>query len=623
MAAEKFDPVPVYNRNESLYGDAAPVAGGAATPVAAEPLRVPVYNREEPLVETAQPVKPEAKPDYANMGWWDVAGRGAKALPGDMRDVAMALPHAVANPGETWGGVKSLARGAAGATGLYGGATPEDKAAFSGAVAPYTAAWDAVSSGDTAGLKEQIAEHPANLALSYAPVAGAAGAGLRGLSAGAKTAGAANAVTKGLEIAGNAVGKTGQALNMLDPVQAGMAGVTKLGGPVVKGTMAGLSDKPYNAYTKGFEAAKEGGKALEDFKSFATGDAGPVDFSTRVRKAMAAKRDEEINAWAQSKQGVAAQGRGPVNLDDALDTIRANARKMGNPALAIDPAAHQAMFNAYQAVLKHAALPPGAPGAQLLGVDKLKQRLHAAAEAAPNDEARTAVHGVRDAVRDALIAHAPEYEPLMSGWQTMQDNFNNIEKSLGTGSKTAASSEMAKFLKAQKTPGGRDLIDQLAQYDRTLPHAVAGASFAGPGKLGRAPNIAELGMLAHSLYSGNPVTGLLGGAGALFGNVPALQRTAPILAGRAARLGKPLEQVYHAGQQTVLPEERGHNAVRELTVHPRRASGGAVKGHQHLVDRLFAAHERAKREEKAHTAGILHQPDEAVAKALHVAQAAI
>jgi hypothetical protein len=55
----------------------------------------------------------------------------------------------------------------------------------------------------------------------------------------------------------------------------------------------------------------------------------------------------------------------------------------------------------------------------------------------------------------------------------------------------------------------------------------------------------------------------------------------------------------------------------------RYASGGAVKGHQHLVDRLFAAHERAKREEKAHTAGILHQPDEAVAKALHVAQAAI
>ena len=55
----------------------------------------------------------------------------------------------------------------------------------------------------------------------------------------------------------------------------------------------------------------------------------------------------------------------------------------------------------------------------------------------------------------------------------------------------------------------------------------------------------------------------------------------------------------------------------------RYASGGAVKGHQHLVDRLFAASERARREEKAHTSSILHQPDEAVAKALNIAQAAI
>jgi hypothetical protein len=51
--------------------------------------------------------------------------------------------------------------------------------------------------------------------------------------------------------------------------------------------------------------------------------------------------------------------------------------------------------------------------------------------------------------------------------------------------------------------------------------------------------------------------------------------------------------------------------------------GGAVTGHQHLVDRLFAAHERAKREEKASTSGLLRQPDEAVAKALSIAQAAI
>jgi hypothetical protein len=46
-------------------------------------------------------------------------------------------------------------------------------------------------------------------------------------------------------------------------------------------------------------------------------------------------------------------------------------------------------------------------------------------------------------------------------------------------------------------------------------------------------------------------------------------------------------------------------------------------GHQHLVNRLFRHVERAKREEKAHTAPLLEQPDSAVAKALNVAQASI
>lgn len=52
------------------------------------------------------------------------------------------------------------------------------------------------------------------------------------------------------------------------------------------------------------------------------------------------------------------------------------------------------------------------------------------------------------------------------------------------------------------------------------------------------------------------------------------------------------------------------------------ARGGKV-GHQHLVDRMFREVEKAKRAEKGRTSVLLHQPDEAVAKALNVAQAAI
>ena len=52
------------------------------------------------------------------------------------------------------------------------------------------------------------------------------------------------------------------------------------------------------------------------------------------------------------------------------------------------------------------------------------------------------------------------------------------------------------------------------------------------------------------------------------------------------------------------------------------ARGGKV-GHQHLVDRLMRGVEQAKKAEQERTSAILHQPDEAVAKALNMAQAAI
>jgi hypothetical protein len=54
-----------------------------------------------------------------------------------------------------------------------------------------------------------------------------------------------------------------------------------------------------------------------------------------------------------------------------------------------------------------------------------------------------------------------------------------------------------------------------------------------------------------------------------------------------------------------------------------RKRGGRVSGHQHLVDRLFKAIEKAKRVEGHRTSALLHQPDEMVAKALNVPQSVV
>jgi hypothetical protein len=68
----------------------------------------------------------------------------------------------------------------------------------------------------------------------------------------------------------------------------------------------------------------------------------------------------------------------------------------------------------------------------------------------------------------------------------------------------------------------------------------------------------------------------------------------------------------------------GANDINEsyYAGRPHHARGGKV-GHQYLVDRLFRHVEKAKKAEKGRTSAILQQPDEMVAKALNVAQAAI
>jgi hypothetical protein len=66
-----------------------------------------------------------------------------------------------------------------------------------------------------------------------------------------------------------------------------------------------------------------------------------------------------------------------------------------------------------------------------------------------------------------------------------------------------------------------------------------------------------------------------------------------------------------------------YQAGKTEEVNPEYQRGGAVSGHQHLVDRLFSEVEKARKAEKGRTSVLLHQPDEHIAKALNMAQAAI
>ena len=609
---------------------ASPTPHASGNPLLADPDLAPAPDPAPAPVKTT---------DYANTSWPDVLKQGASALPGDFIEQAMAIPRAVANPGAAWEGAKSIARGAGSQLGVYqddAATRAQDEAAAGAAVAPYSAMWQAIRHGDTASLKQQLMEHPAGFALAMAPVAGG-GAGVLGKAAGAaEAAGAAAPVTASLSGASKALGAVGTGLNMADPVFDTTQALSKIGGPAAKVGMSWASGKPVSEFTDAFQRGKEGGLPLETFNDFATGRQGAPELSAMASKAVKAAKNDEIARWAASKQGAVEANKGPVPLINTGRALREQWDKMGDPALAFSPDAHNKFLAAWDTIAAHNQLPANHPAASIPGIDLMKQRIYDLAESErSNPELRNALLSVHQAVGQDLRAHAPVYGDLMDRYQGLQDNFNTLAKTLGTGDKTSATAEMRNFLKAQKSPNGRNLIDQLAQQNPMLPHAVAGAAFksgAGDAWGLNLRNILEATGVAHGFVTGNPWTAAGAGAAAIFGHSPWLQRTLPTAAGVASRAAPAIGNAYtgarnaaQAVQRAAPPQKEESPSVHELVVHPSRpahARGGRV-AHQHLVDRLFRHVERAKREEKAHTSSLLEQPDSAVAKALNVAQASI
>ena len=594
------------------------VPGGASTPPVAgvPPVAATPPQSDEDFLKSAQTEhqQPMAPLDYANMPWREGVNRGLANIPTDL----MALPNAVMHPSETWEGLKSIARGAGSDLGIYGSASPQDVAAASAAAAPYTAAWSALH-GDTTPLKQQMIEHPLGTPLAFAPVA-SGGAGIAGkLGEAAEAAGAAAPITAGLQGASKVLGGVGTALNLADPVYDATKIASGIGGPLATRTMATLSGKPASVFSGAYGAAAQGGDALQTFNDFARGNQGPLELSDRAKTAMQALKNDDVQKWAATKAGIAEANKGDVPLTNTQQALQDQWAKMGPRSLAFDPTVHDKFQDAWNTIAQHGNAPLGDPAASITGIDLMKQRLYNLAQSERGSpELKNALMAVHNAVGQDLRTWAPSYGKLMDQYQGNLDKFNTLTKELGTGSNTSAATEMNKFLRAQKTPNGQRFIDQLAEKDPLLPHAVAGAAFnTGHGSLG-ARDLIELGAAAmHGMYTGSPVAPMAATAAAVYGHSPGIQRAIPQAAGYVSRAAPAVGVGYTGLRTAAQAEQRARGATG--TAYAR----GGRAGHQHLVDRLFQHVERAKKAEKAHTSSLLQQPDSAIAKALNVAQAAI
>lgn len=591
--------------------------------------------------------------EYRGMPWKEVLAKGGEEFLPSAGRAIMAIPSAVMHPSETAGAFKKAGLGAAGKMGLYEEKDPqkraEQEAMFGAMVEPITATYHAAT-GDTGELKKLIAEDPFAVAsIAGAPVGGALGMAGRGLGMAGRigtVAGAplraAGAVTTAMADPLAAVGGLGAGA-----VNVGMNQMRRL-----RQLGTGIENYPFEmAYKAG--ALPSGAAEKSAFNQFASGSGDVQDFAQKAKDAARSLRDKEINDWAKSK-GVMAQAFTqplPYTLvQQAMDNYRATRLPSRNFGMGSANAAHDALDEIQRNILKR-QLPQNAahPVNTLAGFDQLKQELWDAAQGAGTDMEKNAILSAYHGVKDTLNQTAPGYQDLMDRWRSTNANINNIEKSLGTTDKVAANAALARFVKQQKTPEGRELISQLAEHEPELPYMAAGAALhhdTARGGAGLAQNISlaqYTPMVLSSLARGElgEAAKGIGAAAAHMGiQSPSLARDISYTAGQLSKTApaRAISSAYDATKSawpyaypTAYQEERARqeveplfNANNPIDVSRRyggrtqRATGGGInRGMTSKV--LIAAVERAKADGQKATESILDTPDEHVVQALKVA----
>jgi hypothetical protein len=613
-------------------------------PQAAAPI-MPMDDGSDPdytnfLKETAATSAPPVPVDYANMGWGQVLKSGAKNLVPSAVNNLKAIPEAIYNYQDTAHALGQIGTGLySKAEGLVSNQDPEKKsqneAVLNELIKPYTS---------MAGFKESLATDPFSV-LTTAAIPFTAGSS--GLLRGAEALGEASTAGKVLSGASKVANAATYAF---DPTKSALKVAGKLGdygSGLAKTAIAGTTGAQPTSFEKAFAAgAAKGPNAAEiknAFNQFATGQGNIVDFSQRASRAVEAIKNEDFNAWKQKKLSLTGSINDPVSMQPIYDAINEQRQVIGPKHLASDMsgvAAHDELDRLEGLVNQRNSLPDGDLQKSILGMDQLKVQLGQDAlhgSAAPNQ-----TWAVYNAIKKTMNDLDPEYQNIMDSYRANMDKINSLTKGLKAGPNVAANAELAAYLKAQKTPRGQSLINQVAQKDPLIPYMVAGADLHNLGAQG-VSSIIEKGSapfhivnIGHALLSGNPlyVAGAVGTAIAQ----PVIQ--SPKLMGKAA---------YGLGALSASPVGGAANAAgtsmrygnipaaniqRAEQAEPDmdQASGGRIgrKSGGRIgnvakaeAERLINLADRIKKSQSGDTKPLLNLDDTTVAKALAIANKGI
>ena len=201
-----------------------------------------------------------------------------------------------------------------------------------------------------------------------------------------------------------------------------------------------------------------------------------MDLSQRVQGAVQGMKSDALNAWKQSKGSLINSTTAPVDLSPVWQSIQ-DARSNLSPMNVAGPpaqAAHKALSDA-ESMVWDRALSSDPADRSLEGMDQLKQELREMYAGQDKGQlTEDALKSVHAGVRQAIGNASPEYNDLMGGYQRILDDLQDVTKSAGASDKTAATAQLQRLVRAQKTPEGQTLISRLGERDPTIPYMLAG-----------------------------------------------------------------------------------------------------------------------------------------------------
>jgi hypothetical protein len=639
------------------------------------PVFLPETGDEAQKLQEAFAAGEEKKPNYYTMPWSEVAGGTARAAPmsflsqlsapfkmvsgaiegkapeaisevgGDVRKLPYAEPQPMAK-GQTLT-PSTLAKQwvTPEESGIGKPMTDEDMRQqeerrlhfWSEYAKPFTATYGAIQGKpeDTAALKQMLTTDP----FSYLQTISLPITGLSSL------AGTESTLGKGL---------TGLS-TVMDPLK----GTIKAADFTAQTVIPSIAKKMASGLTGrdkvNFETAYKAGQAQSPeirqvFNEYAGKNGGdPVKFVHTLRDAISEIKNEEINKWKSSKEALSGAATTDIPIQPIRDALDAKRQELGPRNLALDPSAHDVLDKLENHLSMREAYPSGSPERTLAGFDRLKQELYDQAYKQPTTDAKNAMLSAHAAVRKGLSDVAPEYDSLMGGWQQLQTDLNNIEKTSGGMSKSAASSIVSKLVRDSGKIGTQQVLQRLADKDPKIPFMVSGAALHDPTPGGMRA-VAEglltsgLGILAgHQGFTGDIGTALKTGAAAaavpivsspyVLGKAAyglgVLSQSSPILGAKIVKNAAVAAQPYASAsvnayeranpqappkpsyQSPYFPESTGGRVERK--------SGGRVSS-EDRGDALVRSAEAAKNRINQTTEPLLAAHDDHIAKALEIAQ---